>query len=1019
MKKHHAWILYTLLGINGVWAAQQIPPAPLISAPPKASHADWKAVRRSENQTRWESNVRQTNAVTGKVTTSRRSYEELGAGLNVRTSQGDFRPSNPAFSITAAGAQVTGAAHQVSVPGDIGAGEGVKIVTPKGQALGFQPVAVNYFDPTDGTSVLLDSVTNATGWLVASNEIIFSNCFPQIKASIRLRNLRSGLESDLILHERPPAPSSFGLSKRTRLEMITEQVSGESPLVRTNVVRKEKDPALRRALVEPDLMDEALAFNGMTMMPGKAFSLPRAETSNTERLFNKVVKSYLTMDGRRFLVEAVEYEQVQRALERLPAGRHMLTDVQRYRPSPSQLATRPVPSRAFKNSAKLMPPTASRAIQQAAVSRESDVAATPNAFVIDYQLINSSTLADFTFQCDTTYVIAESVSMEGTTTLEGGTVLKYVEPGALFFITEGYTLQCKTEPYRPAVFTAYDDNTVGELLPGSTGVPSQVLVNSIYFINGTRTLENVRFSHLYLPVVLETSDGAFLARNVQVVDVNYFLECGGADISIYNGLFYNCGSVVMHGFGAFTGEHLTVHNASVLGIGSTSASVKNSLFVNVAEHPPSGMGSYSETATEDLPSASGVFQTVGAGAHYLVHPSPYRNAGTTNINATLLAGLRRQTTYPPLIIAPPGAYYSTSHVLIPQASRDTDLPDLGYHYEPIDYALSYIYLTNASIKVRPGTALAVFNTTNFNVYGLALAEGASFSAEGRADNKVTITHYTTAQEVANTDWAGPIHSLLYLWNSTSTSEFRGRFTDWTVLGGAMAHLDGQNYSSFSWNLADVQFHGGATYNYFGSLMFLTNCLFNRNYHESFALDSATNYLRHCTFNGGTFYNIYSDSQFGVMSDSLFAGTTIYANPTNNCIAYTTNCYGRLEVTNLTDVHLDSLAFQQGTLGYFYTPTNSALIDAGCRNATNAGFYHYTMLTNNVKEAGTPVDIGFHYVATDAYGVPFDYDNDGVPDYWEDTNGNGVLDSGEVDWQDAEDLGLKVIITRPRENSVIP
>jgi len=37
-----------------------------------------------------------------------------------------------------------------------------------------------------------------------------------------------------------------------------------------------------------------------------------------------------------------------------------------------------------------------------------------------------------------------------------------------------------------------------------------------------------------------------------------------------------------------------------------------------------------------------VFQMVGAGANYLAANSPYRNAGTTNIDPTLLAALSKR-----------------------------------------------------------------------------------------------------------------------------------------------------------------------------------------------------------------------------------------------------------------------------------------------------------------------------------------------------------------------------------------
>jgi len=49
--------------------------------------------------------------------------------------------------------------------------------------------------------------------------------------------------------------------------------------------------------------------------------------------------------------------------------------------------------------------------------------------------------------------------------------------------------------------------------------------------------------------------------------------------------------------------------------------------------------------------------------------------------------------------------------------------------------------------------------------------------------------------------------------------------------------------------------------------------------------------------------------------------------------------------------------------------------------------------------------------------PIDTDGDGTPDYLEDLNGNGVLDSGETDPNSATDAGLRVYITRPRGSSI--
>ena len=121
--------------------------------------------------------------------------------------------------------------------------------------------------------------------------------------------------------------------------------------------------------------------------------------------------------------------------------------------------------------------------------------------------------------------------------------------------------------------------------------------------------------------------------------------------------------------------------------------------------------------------------------------------------------------------------------------------------------------------------------------------------------------------------------------------------------------------------------------------------------------------------------------------------------TNGYNAYL-NCDGRLEPTNAFDiVSTNSLAWQTGPLGDFYQPTNSPLIQMGSTTADQVGLYHYTVTTNQVVEGTNTVSIGYHYVAVDANGNPLDTDGDGIPDYMEDANGNGVYDTGDIsNWQ---------------------
>jgi hypothetical protein len=126
-------------------------------------------------------------------------------------------------------------------------------------------------------------------------------------------------------------------------------------------------------------------------------------------------------------------------------------------------------------------------------------------------------------------------------------------------------------------------------------------------------------------------------------------------------------------------------------------------------------------------------------------------------------------------------------------------------------------------------------------------------------------------------------------------------------------------------------------------------------------------------------------------------------------------------SNGGDIHnniTNTLTWQSGPLGQFYQATNSPLINAGSRTAVAAGLYHFTVTVDQVKDSSTN-DIGYHFVALDGNNRPQDADSDGIPDYRENPSGGGTVVSGETDWQSATDLGLKIIITRPKNNSILP
>src|SRR5205814_7740267 len=95
-------------------------------------------------------------------------------------------------------------------------------------------------------------------------------------------------------------------------------------------------------------------------------------------------------------------------------------------------------------------------------------------------------------QGDTTYLIDGWLGFSGTTTIEGGAVLKYADFSGLDLLGP---LICKTGPYRPAVFTSANDDTVGETISGSSGDPGDGGNYELILEGNTNAIKNLRFRY--------------------------------------------------------------------------------------------------------------------------------------------------------------------------------------------------------------------------------------------------------------------------------------------------------------------------------------------------------------------------------------------------------------------------------------------------------------------------------------------------------------------------------------------
>ncbi|PYI88427.1 MAG: hypothetical protein DME26_03650, partial [Verrucomicrobia bacterium] len=188
------------------------------------------------------------------------------------------------------------------------------------------------------------------------------------------------------------------------------------------------------------------------------------------------------------------------------------------------------------------------------------------------------------------------------------------------------------------------------------------------------------------------------------------------------------------------------------------------------------------------------------------------------------------------------------------------------------------------------------------------------------------------------------------------------------------------------------------------------------------------------FDGTSRANIPDSSTLGILfKGPLSSSQGVYALIANTKALFRLNGAAS-DVSSTSDLPLNTWTHIAAT----YDPAQSQQKIYFNGTLENTANYSAAVNTNN-----DPLYIGMYY--SSSYGIPasiddvriynralstnevaalaslvsWDADGDGVPDYLEDRNGNGIVDSGETDWNNPTDLGLKVLITRPKNNSIIP
>jgi hypothetical protein len=586
--------------------------------PASGAVADAVVSDRGPHHRTWQ-RVSQRALAEGRTVAQTNSYVELSTGMHF-WKDGEWKESKAEFRLFAGGAIADEGPFQLIVTPDIATEGAIDFLTPDAKRFISSPRWLAYYDPDTGQHAMIAAVKSCVGQLVAPNVVVFPDAFDDIHAALRYTYQpggASGVEQEVILLESGPLnPQDWGLNgANVVLEMWSEFHTHPQPEQTINSVQN-------------GLNDVTLLFGEARIGVGKAFVVGNQETAAT------VGKTWTVVDQKRFLIEAVRQAQIAPMLATLPQQAQANNPAARVR----ALAQRkPVAGRSgllALGTERLQ--LREKRTQTAAIERAPS--RMDRGVTIDYSIMG--TTAGFRFRADTTYLVTNSVTLSGTTTIEGGTCIKFANvtnSGSNRLLITG-PIDCQTAIYKPAFFSSMDDDTVGEVISGSTGIPgTNRYAGRALDLNAASTtydLHDLRFRYVDKAIYVSASSAALNLSHTQIGYANIAINNGhpngiARNVLIHDSLF----AIVSASGGTNRLEHATLHRVGTLRNGGT-VYLTNSLLISVT-NSVIYTGSNVETNLDD----TGIFQTVGAGGRYLASQTGYRNSGTTNVNPTLLAEL--------------------------------------------------------------------------------------------------------------------------------------------------------------------------------------------------------------------------------------------------------------------------------------------------------------------------------------------------------------------------------------------
>ncbi|HRI16789.1 MAG TPA: hypothetical protein PLX89_27670, partial [Verrucomicrobiota bacterium] len=425
--------------------------------------------------------------------------------------------------------------------------------------------------------------------------------------------------------------------------------------------------------------------------------------------------------------------------------------------------------------------------------------------------------------------------------------------------------------------------------------------------------------------------------------------------------------------------------------------------------------------------------TVGAGRHYMDRDQT-QGCMTTWLGSFVITPSAPElaSDFASMTVLPPRelATAVTANTVVSLTAPSNKGLSIGYHYPRVDYLItSAINVTGATLTLTNGAVLP-----GYAGQAIVLNSGTRLVSVGKPSALNGLGWSSGVQEmpIGGPPASATTRKLIEISSATGGwPEVRMRFTQANICADTSgrralftANTTSQNVSVI--DLRDCQFGGVVAdfspVTYGSQSLSLVNNLWDTctvGAYRSYA-GAQQVYLRNNLFRSGSltlYYNYFEayGNPVWICADNMFDTTSLagLSVATNYLVAgwnghtAATAFFGGLgNKVGIVPV------YQSGPLGPYYYPTTggsttlNALRNVGSQTAANASLYHHTTTADQAKETTSQVDIGFHYVATTGAGsltLP-DTDADTLPDFQEDSNGNGSANTGETAWNSADNDG---------------